>query len=394
MEEERSRQRQEFAASFRRLRGEISQRELATSLIYSKSVISRVETGQQLPSPELCMAYEKVFELRAGTIVGRLNRLERGEWEDDQVLEKSVNAAPKPDGPQSRFRRWRWVTLAAAVVLGVATAGWLLAGRETTTRLDCVEPGALDNELAVRTDAAELKDRLRVLHRLARESDVGCASGLAYRWQALVVQEVALDGVPNGALLLLPAPESDVYLNRAAWGSYHQLAGLSGNMAQTMGGLPGEFRELETGFIEFELSKGALLIAEHPDAPHFWIPAEYVAWWRSHPELGRPTSNPMEAVLSQEFEFGIATVTAVEPQVPKITPVENPGSELPPMDEIRDRILRQADGTSWYVTLDGKRQWLPDGGTWLCAGGEDKALVGDMPSYAIARLPFAGQFRC
>jgi transcriptional regulator with XRE-family HTH domain len=392
VEDQREKQLKELAESLRRLRGKTSQRDLASKLLSSKSVISRIETGRQLPSAKLCEGYEQLFDLPAGTIVNQLHRLERGDW-DHQASAFPEEIPSTSTSGSSRRGRWLAVGL-GLVVLGVLAATQLLDESKQAAPLRCIELGALNEELASRGDAAELQSRIGKVHRDVGAATVGCAALPTYRWHSLFVQEMALDGIPNGAILLVPTPGADLYLNRAAWGSYHQLAGFSGNMAQTIGGLPESIREFDDGHVEFALSKGAIMLAERADAPYFWIPGEYVAWWRSHPELGRPTSNPMEAVMSQEFQFGIATVTAVDPQNPRITAIDSPGSELPPIETIRDQILRQADGTSWYVTSRGQRRWLPDGGTWECAGGAERAIEGDIASYAIASLPFAGQFRC
>lgn len=391
MQDERDKQRAEFAESLRRLRGKTSQRELAVKLLSSKSVISRIETGHQLPSAKLCEDYEKLFELPPGTIVDQLRRLQRGDWEagTPAVPDSSNNDS----SPFVRPKRWM-LAAAALTVVGLIAATQALDDTQRAATLRCIELGTLDEELANRTDAADLESRIRRVHEAVGASAAGCAARPAYRWHSLFVQEMADEGKPNGAILLVPPPGEDLYLNRAAWGSYHQLAGHSGNMAQTVGGLPGTLREFSDGHVEFQLSKGAVMLAEREDAPYFWIPAEYVSWWRSQPQLGLPTSNPMEAVMSQEFQHGIATVTTFDPKTPQITPVESPQSELPPIEEIRDRILRQADGTSWYVTENGRRKWIPDGGTWECAGGEEKTIEGDIASYAVATLPYAGHVEC
>lgn len=394
MGDQRDTQFDEFAESLRRLRGKTSQRELAAKLLSSKSVISRIETGHQLPSTKLCESYEELFGLAPGTIVGQLHRLQRGEWDGSHPATTDEEVRASDDRATPSGRRGRvLVTLALLLLLGVLAVVQIRGRTELAPPLNCIDSGALDDELAARTDAAELQSRFRAVFDAAGGS-AGCPARPAYRWHALFVQETAVGGSPNGAILLVPPPGKDLHLNRAAWGSYHQLAGHSGNMAQTIGGLPGPVREFDDGHVEFELSKGAVMLAERADAPYFWIPAEYVAWWRSHPELGLPTSNPMEAVMSQEFEHGIATVVSVDPQTPRITTVESPASELPPLETIRGRIVRQADGTSWYVTDDGDRKWIPDGGTWECAGGAAKALDGDIASYAIATLPYAGHVRC
>jgi hypothetical protein len=91
------------------------------------------------------------------------------------------------------------------------------------------------------------------------------------------------------------------------------------------------------------------MVAESRDAPYFWISADYVAWWRSHPELGLPTANPL-ASLTQDFQHGHAEVTATSSGLsaePRITLVDDPAAELPAPAARRRHILRQPDGTAW-----------------------------------------------
>jgi hypothetical protein len=80
--------------------------------------------------------------------------------------------------------------------------------------------------------------------------------------------------------------------------------------------------------------------------------------------------------------------------VPVFTPVERPQDELPTLDTMRGRILRQPDATAWFVSAEGKRRWIADGDTWNCLGGDAKRVSRDLAGYAIASLKFDGQATC
>ena len=297
-------------------------------------------------------------------------------------------------------RGLRWVLGASLlVVLTAATALVTLRGGgsqspQTQAGLPCAdEVGRLDTGVQNEADAEQWRQRLRsVFDRAGGEATAGCPTGAAYRWHRLVVQEMSRDGVPSGSLVVSPN-NVDVYLNRAAWGSYHQLGGREGDAAQIRGGLIDRIVEHTDGHVEIELSTGSVLVAERRDAPYFWIPAAYVPWWRNHPELGLPTGNPLPPG-SQDFQHGIATVDPGITGPPVARIVEHPEQELPTLDAIRGRILRQPDSTAWFVDVEGRRLWIPDGATWSCLGGEQRRLSRDLPGYAIATLPLAGQARC
>ncbi len=287
-----------------------------------------------------------------------------------------------------------------ALVLGVVVAGAVVLRRDdqgapaATRALRCSGAvGALDVVLSREPTADRISARLQsVFDHAGGDVTAGCPTGPAYRWQKLVVQEMSQHGLPNGALVTSPN-DVDVYLNRAAWGSYHQLGGKDGGVAQAMGGLIIEVIDFEDGHAEIELSTGTVLVAERSDAPYFWVPAPFVEWWRKHPELGLPTSNPL-ASARQEFQHGVGTVAPGRVGDPVVSLVDHPRDELPTLESIRGRILRQADATAWFVDDEGRRLWIPDGGTWDCLGSAARQIGGNLPGYAISTLPFGGQARC
>lgn len=316
---------------------------------------------------------------------------------------QGLDAAPLATG---RSRRTRFI-VAFAGVLVVLVGVFLWSGSRGVTQpkgsrsgagylpAGCqLKVGQLDQQLASEPDPSESGARLIDTYRKAANArTIGCPSGAAYRWQSIAVQELSLNEHNSGALLVSPNGV-DLYLNNAAWGSYHQLGGKTGDTAQATAGLPVRLVPYGDGHVEIELSAGVVLVAEAADAPYYWIPAVFVSWWRDHQtQTGLPTGNPL-ATFRQDFQHGFVSVVPPDLAVPVLTVVSRPQEELPTLDTVRGHILRQPDATTWFITADGKRQWIPDGDTWNCLGGEDKRVSRDLPGYAIATLPFGGQAVC
>lgn len=318
----------------------------------------------------------------------------------------SQDEGPAVPTPAARSRprpRSVLAVLGAVVVLLAGGVAWVASRPEATPRAQTgamsvpgcdVAVGALDGALAAEPAADDVRSRLVATFRGASDgASIGCPVGPAYRWQAIAVQELTHTGTDRSALLVSPNGV-DLHMNNAAWGSYYQVGAKNGTAAQTTAGLPVRMVPYGDGHVEIELSAGVVLVAERADAPYFWIPAVFVQWWREHqPQIGLPTGNPMPT-FRQDFQRGFVSVRPPQAAVPVATFVDQPRAELPTMDTIRERILRQPDGTAWFVTADGKRQWIPDGHTWDCLGGDAKRVSRDLAGYAVASLPFGGQASC
>lgn len=352
---------------------------------------------------------DDVIRQVAGALVDA-QRLNPGVREPGQsALTIGGGEAPEPTSAASqaipgRSRRLFGLGVIGVIVILVLVAVGLTASRDHTHEGQpaagflpngCTEAvGKLGPDLTKEPDAAQLSARLvRSYRQAAAGENVGCPTGVAYRWQAIAVQELSKNGRGNGALIASPNGV-DLYLNTAAWGSYHQIGGKTGDSAQTTAGLPVRAVPYSDGHVEIEFSAGVVMVAERIDAPYFWIPSTFVILWRGNQStLGLPTSNPLPT-LRQDFQHGYVTVDSTERDIPTITLLTNPQSELPALEAIRGHILREADATTWYVSPDGKREWIPDGQTWTCLGGDDVRVAADLPGYAIATLPFGGEAAC
>lgn len=306
----------------------------------------------------------------------------------------------------ARGRKWPLAAAGIAVATVIAVLVILIVGRDdAVSHRQAAGAGArqapacngkigeLGQSVAHENDPKKLTSRLLSAFKAnGGMKRLGCAAAAAERWQSLVVQTLAHDGTSNGALVLIP-DGTDRWMNNAAYRSYHQIGSRDGNMAQLIGGLPQRVVHDRNGQVEIDLSTGAVLVAERDDAPYFWIAAAYVPWWRSHPEVGRPVGNPLPA-FRQDFSQGLATVQPGDRE-PQFSDVPDPSSQLPA--GINGRILRQVDGTAWLIKREGSRlvrRWIPDGGTWVCLGGDRIRVQPDLPGFVIASLPFAGQARC
>ena len=339
----------------------------------------------------------------------------RGEGRPVSRLELVIDAvatqfealtAPSPADQPSRPSRIRSLALVGVGVMAVAVAvGVVLLNRDATSnsgtpaggatpaKTDCDRRiGDLDTAVAAEPAAQSLAHQLMVTFRQEGGVRLGCAAGPAYRWKALVVQDLVRRGTSNGSLVLSP---NGVHLrmNRSQYASYHQIGGRSGDVAQIVGGLPERIATTADGHVEIQLSAGTVLVAEQRDAPYFWIAGAYVEWWRQHPELGIPVQNPMPS-LRQEFQHGYAQIRpgATEPE---FHPVADPAALLPP--NAAGHILRQPDGTAWLIVKQrGRlvRRWIPDGETWNCIGGDAVAVHPDTDGSVVAALGYAGHAHC
>jgi hypothetical protein len=331
-------------------------------------------------------------------------------------------ASPDDDAAAGTRRHPRAAVIVAAVVavLVLAGAAILLATSTSTSRhgagsgaggraavagtspthasgvlaATCVPVGEPGPALASEWGSRVLLDTLRdVYARAGGSARLGCGLGPARRWEDLVVQEIDSGEEHLPAAIVVSGPHHGMVLNGAQWGSYRRVGAADGHLAQTVGGVPEQAVTRPDGSVELDLSQGTVMVAEAADEPYFWLPAAYVAWWRDHPELGRPTGNPLPT-FAQDFEHGIAAVAALGAPDPHILPIADPGAGLPPAASRRGHILRQLDGTAWWVDRSDRRHWIPSAEVWDCLGGEEVVLPHDVPGFAVASLPRGSHARC
>jgi hypothetical protein len=303
---------------------------------------------------------------------------------------------PPPDPPRRRTR-WSWLLGAAGAALtGLAIWAFVAGGGHPSTPGCNIGAGGLNKTLSMVPNASRFTSRIRtVFAQVGGRTGVGCPSALTYMWGPEVVQELAARGVPNGAIVLCPgSKDADTYLIQPAWFPYKTIGDESLASVQQEAGCVDHSVHAPDDHVEIDLASGGVLVAEHPVAPYFWIPASYVSWWRRHPEMGLPTSRVDH--LTQEFEHGLASVSRALPDgvSETVVPPTAAAAQLPPAIELRGHIIRQADSTAWYIDQAGKRQWIPDSDTWGCLGGDLVVKANNVPGYVVATLPFGGVATC
>lgn len=221
-----------------------------------------------------------------------------------------------------------------------------------------------------------------------------CPGGPSVRNGHLMIQSLVTPArKANGAVIA--SANSAVVLTESQWGSYHQIGARDGSRYLATVGAPLSIdTSPERTVVTLE---HGLLIGTSPDAPHFWIPEPAIPVWNDsgavNGALGLPTSNPYtrSGTIEQDYQHGYLTLRSDDPTV-HINYVDNPAAELPGQPE--NHILRQPDGTAWYIDKIKQRRWVPDGATWICLDGDHIALPNDFPGYALATLNLGPTAAC
>lgn len=261
-----------------------------------------------------------------------------------------------------------------------------------TTPISCASVGSLNTVASADSNASQITQHLIDLYSTLPAS-AGCPPEPAFIWGELAVQELdsGEDGLP-AAMLVERTGGTSVYLSPTAYARYRTLGSGDGSLAQGLGGLPGEVTTFPDGHQEVALSKGVLFVAEQQGAPFFWVPADFLQLYRDTPELGRPVANPLPSLV-QDYQFGFGEFDRADSQM-HLTYLTDPGAELPAIETLANTVMRQADGTAWWIGPDGKRYWIATGGVWNCLVKGRDEQVQTVRAYAIASLPYGGHAQC
>ena len=218
------------------------------------------------------------------------------------------------------------------------------------------------------------------------------------------------EGDPEGVVVLPPNGES-VRLTQTMWSSFQEIAGPSvPDDALRFSGYPASVRRVDDPpVVIVQLSNRGMLIGPRDDTQLFWLPGPVLGLWMEQGagegDLGFPTSNPyIDAEgIHQDFERGamhaygtaaeIAAIKAGRPFTPEI---DHPVSRLDPTGppELADHIVRQLNGTTWWVDDEGARHWVPDDDTWECLGGDDVVALDELHGWDVAVLPLGPAATC
>lgn len=282
----------------------------------------------------------------------------------------------------------------ASPTTAAAGAATDVGGESTVApdRISCAAVGSLNSVASAEPNAQALSQEFIDLYATL-PADVGCPKDRAFLWGELAVQELdSGEADLPGALLVERTSGLAVYLTPTAYTRYRTLGSGDGSIAQDLGGLPGEVVTLPDGSQEVQLSKGVLFVAERAGAPFFWVPGDFLELYRRSGWLGRPVGNPLPS-LQQDYQHGYGEFDRATSEL-HLTPVDAPGAELPAIADLSNTVMRQADGTAWWIGSDGKRYWIATGGVWNClVKGRDEE-VRTARAYAIASLPYGGHAEC
>lgn len=238
----------------------------------------------------------------------------------------------------------------------------------------------------IQTPAEEGSLELAAAVRATVASEGLCLGSPSLRNGYVLIQLLVMsNGRPNGAIVA--SANATIVLTESQWGGYHQIGAKDGRRYLATVGAPLTV-DVAPKRTVITLEHG-LLVGAGPDDPYFWIPEPAIPLWNNSGaadgRIGLPTSNPYtkKGTIEQDYERGYLTVRSDDPTV-HINYVDQPSAELPTNPE--NHILRQPDGTAWFVDETRQRHWVPNGETWNCLDGEHIVIPEEVSGYAIASL--------
>ena len=238
-----------------------------------------------------------------------------------------------------------------------------------------------------------------------------CAGPVAPYGEGVTMSVTNERGEVTGVLIASPSTPA-LLLSPSDFASYQEVVGRDRVVENTLfAGYPASITADERGeYSLIEMSLSGVIVTPQKDAQGFWIPDQVLGVWEEsgglHGSLGAPTSpvffdgeslrleferGYMEAPLDQALTARSVWVT-IRPEHVTVHFVD-PVAELAALGDVEGRVLRQANGTSWYVE-NGQRHWIPDGEVWGCVQAGDRLLPGDAPGYALSAIPLGDRARC
>ena len=317
--------------------------------------------------------------------------------------------------PRSQTRRALTAATAAVVVVlaGTVVAGLALAAASEDGSGPSADAGGGGAGTTADCAPAGTGGTAALTAAIDRLAPGACAGGDPQMFVDAEFQAIAdAEGASEGVVVVAPSGEA-VLLDDAMWTSYREIAGkVSPENAVLYGGYPVSVeRTDDPAAVIVHLDRGGYLVGRRADTQLFWLPTPVLDLYESHGgidgDLGFPTTNPypvgdelhldfehgyMEAPLDQLLALlrGEQVETAVVVNERAAVSDEAGAAAAP----IRERILRQASGTAWWIDADGARHWIPDGGTWECLGGDAVVADSHARGWAAAAYPLAEPAVC
>jgi protein kinase-like protein len=240
-----------------------------------------------------------------------------------------------------------------------------------------------------------------------------CAAGPAGSYvDAEVVYLSDAEGQPDGVVLVTPSG-GEIRLTEVMWDSYNAIVlrnPTPENTVQRAGYPESVEQRTNPDAVVVTLERGGLLIGPRADTQLFFIPPSALGAWNDAGGLtgglGFPAANPYAldtGELRFDYEGGymsappedlaavlqgkiVDDVTMVDP--------EAAAEPLAGLDLESGAIVRQYNGTAWWVDEDGVRHWIPDADTFRCLGGAAAQQGDDLPGWAVATLPLGEAVSC
>ncbi len=362
---------------------------------------------------------------------------------------------PPADGnstPEARPRKWAWAWVSVTVVAALAALGVYLASRgggsavvvgpvsegappseatgpgqvisagstsgsTSTSTVDAVGSGANRAEEALRSfipiegcdiplagalHPSETDGELIDLVRSAYEEQggfeaFGCPAHSLQQWGALWFQ--AFDGPTDGSSVVLtvePATGTTVWMDAGLFSTYRYSAY---EKPQELAGMPVS-ATTESGIPVLHLSGGGVVVAQYPNGPGYWIPAQAREVWAAHGgvegDLGVPMANVsyIDGRLHQDYAGGYLELGDDGEVRATVVAPATAAEERAALPRTTEGILRAYDGTAWWVDEEGNRAWIPDEDTWFCLGGDGAVISPEVPGYVLATFPLEGDAQC
>jgi hypothetical protein len=289
--------------------------------------------------------------------------------------------------------RRRVLLSAAATVVAVGA----VAGAVSALPLDGGKPkvaaaAAPTCRFAVgQADPTDPPSPARLAEITAMSGDVHiCATTATYADGPMAVQEFGHQAWV-GALVSSGTGRGFV-LSPAQWAAYARTGDTRGSHASaTAGPIIGTTQSAGDSEI---LTTHGRLVGTRTDSAHYFVTAQMQRVREANPALGMPTSDLQPAGDRQVQEFQHGVVTLGPRGAVQVRPIADPGAALP-MVPLQDHLVRQADGTAWWVDAARTRHWLASGDEFACYGGSANLAVNEaVPSYAIATLAEAAPVHC
>jgi transcriptional regulator with XRE-family HTH domain len=409
---ESGQERGPFAATLKRARTDrgLSIRDLARELSaidfpIKHQRLSDYENGKLPRDDTFCSAAEKVLELSAGElqsiwVATRSRRFAQTDRGNEPVASNNAIGADESDGPERRTHRRKWWLVGAGAVIAVLGLVLFVVTRPQASSVGSPAQ-ACDRKVGAFTYPAPPSAEARgtvirdAFARAGGQTVLGCPASVAHTWGQVVIQELTQAGQPAG-VLLSGRPDQAIALTRAEWGGYSQIGSATGDNASVLAGFPMDIR-VSPSVVTLSLSGGGVLVGERPDSAFFWVPAEWLTAWNRNGgvggALGMVSSNTYSSGSGLRQDYVGGYLLAQSSDRIGVSHIATPRTYLP-RELPGNAILRQTDGTAWWIDSSHRRWWIPDGGTWECLGGWNRVAKNDVPGFAIRTLALGGQATC